>query len=92
MDEIKGGKGMSVMVLFGSIAVLYFLMMIPIEYFYLQGLEEKKKKTGLSQSQMYEKMSFEEEQLHFNVQGNLYNIPSALVASWLIKRKSRKSA
>ena len=83
---------MLAMVLFGSIAILYFLVMIPIEYRYLQGLEEKKKKTGLSQSKLYEKMSFEEEQLHFNIQGTLWNIPSALVASWLIKRNSRKLA
>lgn len=46
-------------------ALFYFLMMIPIQYLYLQGLHEKKKETELSQQELYEKISFGEEQLHF---------------------------
>ena len=34
---------MSSAVLFGSIALFYFLVMIPIQYLYLQGLHEKGK-------------------------------------------------
>ncbi|MDA1570317.1 DUF3949 domain-containing protein, partial [Bacillus cereus] len=47
----------STVLFFGSIALFYFLVMIPIQYLYLQGLHEKKKKTGLSQRELYEKMS-----------------------------------
>ncbi|MGR5912268.1 DUF3949 domain-containing protein [Bacillus cereus] len=43
---------------FGSIALFYFLVMIPIQYLYLQGLHEKKEKTGLSQRELYEKNVF----------------------------------
>jgi hypothetical protein len=66
--------------------------MIPIQYLYLQGLNEKKKRTGLSQQELYKQMSFEEEQLHFHVQGNLFNIPSAFVAYMILKIKGRKKA
>lgn len=76
--------------LFGSIALFYFLIMIPIQYLYLQGLHEKKKKTGLSQRELYERMSFGEEQLHLHVQGNPFNIPSAFVAYMILKVRGRK--
>ncbi|WP_439874255.1 DUF3949 domain-containing protein [Bacillus mycoides] len=77
---------------FVGIALFYFLVMIPIQYLYLQGLNEKKKRTGLSQQELYKQMSFEEEQLHFHVQGNLFNIPSAFVAYMILKVKGRKKA
>ncbi len=79
-------------IFFGGIALFYFLVMIPIQYLYLQGLHEKRKRTGLSQRELYEKMSFEEEQLHFHVQGNLFNIPSAFVAYMILKSRGRKKA
>ncbi|MCP1125485.1 DUF3949 domain-containing protein [Bacillus sp. 3103sda1] len=52
-------------------------------------LKERMKKTGLTQSELYEKMSFEEEQAHFNLQGNLFNLPSAIVASLIYKLRHR---
>ncbi|PEF44783.1 DUF3949 domain-containing protein [Bacillus anthracis] len=82
----------STVLFFGSIALFYFLVMIPIQYLYLQGLHEKKKKTGLSQRELYEKMSFGEEQLHLHVQGNPFNIPSAFVAYMILKVRGRKKA
>ncbi|QBP94085.1 DUF3949 domain-containing protein [Bacillus mycoides] len=78
--------------LFCGIALFYFLVMIPIQYLYLQGLNEKKKRTGLSQQELYKQMSFGEEQLHFHVQGNPFNIPSAFVAYMILKVKGRKKA
>ncbi|WP_423743050.1 DUF3949 domain-containing protein [Bacillus cereus] len=48
----------SAVLFFGSIALFYFLVMIPIQYLYLQGLHEKKEKTGLSQRELYEKNVF----------------------------------
>ena len=93
MDLWKVVYIMSSAVLFlGSIALFYFLVMIPIQYLYLQGLHEKKEKTGLSQRELYEKMSFGEEQLHFHVQGNPFNIPSAFVAYMILKVRGRKKA
>ncbi|KFM99367.1 DUF3949 domain-containing protein [Bacillus clarus] len=82
----------SELLFFGSVALFYFLVMIPIQYLYIEGLSERKKRTGLSQQEMYKKMSFEEEQLHFHVQGNPFNLPSALVAYMILKIKGRKKA
>lgn len=75
--------------LFASIALCYFLIMIPIQYSYISGLKERMKRTALTQNELYEKMSFEEEQAHFNLQGNLFNLPSALVASYIYKLRHR---
>ncbi|CAM4209867.1 DUF3949 domain-containing protein [Bacillus manliponensis] len=68
-----------------GVALFYFLVMIPIQYMYISEMNKKKNKIGLSQNEMYEKMSFEEEQLHFHVQGNPFNIPSALVAYTILR-------
>ncbi|MGR5993372.1 DUF3949 domain-containing protein [Bacillus cereus] len=38
------------------------------------------------------KCLFEEEQLHFHVQGNPFNIPSAFVAYMILKVKQHKKA
>ncbi|MEI4829595.1 DUF3949 domain-containing protein [Bacillus sp. FJAT-53711] len=81
---------LSASIFFGSIAILYFLIMIPIQYSYISGLKERMRKTRLTQSELYEKMSFEEEQTHFSLQGNLFNLPSAIVASLIYKLRHRK--
>ncbi|EZP79175.1 hypothetical protein H839_00490 [Parageobacillus genomosp. 1] len=76
---------------FGGIALLYFLVMIPIQYLYISGIKERARKWKLSQEQMYENMSFEEEQLHFHIQGNIANLPSTIVAHFLYQLRHRKS-
>lgn len=58
---------MSEWLFFGSVALFYFLAMIPLQYLYISEMNKKKKETGLSQNELYEKMSFEEEQLHFHM-------------------------
>ena len=50
---------------------------------------KKKKQDYLSE--LYEKMSFGEEQLHLHVQGNPFNIPSAFVAYMILKLEDVKS-
>ncbi|KEK22030.1 DUF3949 domain-containing protein [Bacillus gaemokensis] len=77
---------------FVGVALFYFLIMIPIQYLYIEGLYEQKQRTKLSQQERYKNMSFEEEQLHFHVQGNPFNIPSALVAYMILKIKWREKA
>lgn len=75
----------SAVVFLGSIALFYFLVMIPVQYSYISGMKDKLKRTNLSQEQLFEKMSFEEEQLHFSIQGNPFNIPSTIVANLIYK-------
>ncbi|MED2184123.1 DUF3949 domain-containing protein [Bacillus wiedmannii] len=77
---------------FGGIALFYFLVMIPFQYLYLQGLHEKRNEQDYLSENYMKKMSFEEEQLHFHVQGNPFNIPSAFVAYMILKVKGRKKA
>ncbi|MDN4524472.1 DUF3949 domain-containing protein [Fictibacillus fluitans] len=76
---------------FGGIALLYFLVMIPVQYAYISGLKERSKRTGLKQQEMYDAMPVQEQQLHYHTQGNLFNLPSALVASLIYKVKHGKS-
>jgi hypothetical protein len=47
----------------------------------IHGIKEWTKKSKLSQEQMYQNMSFEKDQLHFHIQGNILNWPAALVAN-----------
>jgi Protein of unknown function (DUF3949) len=76
---------------FGGIALLYFFVMVPIQYLYISGIKERARKWKLSQEQMYENMSFEEEQLHFHIQGNIANLPSTVVAHCLYQLRHRQS-
>ncbi|MGR5974550.1 DUF3949 domain-containing protein [Bacillus paranthracis] len=82
----------STVLFFGSIALFYFLVMIPIQYLYLQGLHEKKKKQDYLSESYMKKCLFGEEQLHLHVQGNPFNIPSAFVAYMILKVRGRKKA
>jgi len=82
----------SELLFFGGVALFYFLMMIPIQYLYIKGLNEQRQLTKLSQQELYKNMSFEEEQLHFHVQGNPFNIPPAFVAYLILKIKNHKKA
>ncbi len=74
---------------FLAVYIMCFLVMIPL-YRMLAGLKERQARTGLSQFELYENMSFEEEQLHFHIQENLFNIPSAIVADIIYRSKHRK--
>ncbi|WP_459499138.1 DUF3949 domain-containing protein [Bacillus sp. C1] len=76
----------------GGVALFYFLLMIPIQYLYMEGLNKQRQRTRRSQQELYKHMSFEEEQLHFHVQGNPFNIPPAFVAYMILKIKNRKKA
>ncbi|SFE35605.1 Protein of unknown function [Bacillus sp. OV194] len=79
----------SAYIFFGAIAILYFIIMIPIQYSYISGMKERSRNTSLSQQEMYDQMPVQEEQLHYHVQGNLFNLPSAIVASLIYKLKHR---
>lgn len=71
-----------------SFYLVYFLIMIPIQYSYISEMKQRLK--NKSHNDVYDSMSFEEQQLHFNVQGNLLNLPSNLVAQLIYKLRHRK--
>ncbi|MEH7382739.1 DUF3949 domain-containing protein [Bacillus sp. JJ1533] len=69
----------------GGILLLYVLVMIPIQYRNIAATKEKFKKTKKTHNETYEDMSFEEQQLQFNLQGSLINLPSTLIATLIYK-------
>ncbi|MCR8643493.1 DUF3949 domain-containing protein [Paenibacillus sp. N1-5-1-14] len=72
-----------------GILAAYVIGMVPLMYSYIS--EVKKKQAAYSsQNEMYEKMSFESEQAHFSVQGNILNTPSLLIATLIYKLRHRK--
>lgn len=76
-------------IIIGAVLVLYMIVMVPIQYSYISSMKELEKKSNKSHNQLYEDMSFEKEQLHYNLQGNLINIPSNLVAMLIYKLRHR---
>ncbi|WMT39873.1 DUF3949 domain-containing protein [Paenibacillus sp. D2_2] len=66
----------------GSCLVAYFIFMVVIQYQYLGELRKKQHKNGEEQNAYYEKMSFEEEQLHYRMQSFW---PAAAVAALIYK-------
>jgi hypothetical protein len=72
-------------IIIGSVLVIYFIVMIPIQYSYISAMKKRRKEANFSQNQLYDNMSFEEQQLHYNLQGNLINLPSTLAAMLIYK-------
>ncbi|RFB10234.1 DUF3949 domain-containing protein [Bacillus sp. HNG] len=69
----------------GGVLLLYVLVMIPIQYRNIAATKEEFKKTKKTHNETYEEMSFEEQQLQFNLQGNPINLPSTLIAALIYK-------
>jgi len=69
----------------GGIILLYVLIMIPVQYRNIAATKEELKKTKKTHNEMYGDMSFEEQQMQYNLQGNLLNLPSTLIATLIYK-------
>jgi hypothetical protein len=72
-----------------SVFVVYFLVMIPIQYANISDTKKRFKELTQSHNEIYDKMSFEEQQLQFNMQGSLFNLPSNIVAALIYKLRHR---
>ncbi|OOP67966.1 hypothetical protein BWZ43_13285, partial [Heyndrickxia oleronia] len=53
-------------------------------------MKELEKTTRKSHNEIYEDMSFENEQLHYHLQGSIFNLPSNLIASVIYKFRHHK--
>ncbi|MEH7223352.1 DUF3949 domain-containing protein [Bacillus sp. JJ1566] len=73
----------------GGVLLLYVLIMIPIQYKNIAATKEEFKKTKKTHNETYEDMSFEEQQLQFNLQGSPLNLPSTLIAALIYKIRHR---
>ncbi|QCJ44802.1 DUF3949 domain-containing protein [Bacillus sp. S3] len=72
--------------------VLLSLLLLPMQYSYIKELkkmDKKRREQGIRQDEMYDKMSFEEQQLSFNAQGNFIFIGANVFATLLYKLKNR---
>ncbi|OJD65628.1 DUF3949 domain-containing protein [Bacillus sp. NH11B] len=69
------------------IILAYFIILVPIQYNYIKVLKDKQKKMNVSQNELYDKMSYEESQVHHHYQSNVFTIPASLVASIIYKVK-----
>lgn len=67
----------------GGALALYWIIMIPIQYRNIAATKEELQKTSQTHNEKYEEMEFEEQQMQFNLQGNLFNLPATLVAQFI---------
>ncbi|PFL20895.1 hypothetical protein COJ07_14080 [Bacillus cereus] len=69
------------------IVLAYFIILVPIQYNYIKMLKTKQEKMNVSQDELYAKMSYEESQIHYHYQSNIFTITASLVASIVYKLK-----
>lgn len=75
-----------------SVYAIYALIMIPIQYSYIAETKQRFKKLNKSHNEIYDDMSFEEQQLQYNLQGSLFNLPSTLIAALIYKIRHPKES
>ncbi|PGZ58349.1 hypothetical protein COE58_21770 [Bacillus cereus] len=75
------------MIWISLIILAYFIILVPIQYNYIKMLKKKQQKMNISQIELYDKMSYEESQVHYHYQSNVFTIPASLVASIIYKVK-----
>lgn len=68
--------------------VLYVLIMIPLQYRNIAETKARRKQHQMSHNEEYEKMSFEQQELQFGLQGDLLTIPATLIASLIYKLRN----
>lgn len=75
--------------LIAVLIALYFVVLVPAQYGYISEMKDIIKRKG--QEDYYKEMSFEEEQLNFNSQGNLLILPATLIANLIYNLKHKKA-
>jgi len=73
----------------GSVFVMYFLVMIPVQYSNIVATKKELEESGLTHNDTYEVMSFEQQQLQLSLQGNLFNLPATLMAQFIYFMRHR---
>lgn len=73
----------------GSVFVMYFLVMIPVQYSNIVATKKELEDSGLTHNDTYEVMSFEQQQLQLSLQGNLFNLPATLMAQFIYFMRHR---
>lgn len=79
-----------------SAVLLYFILsciLLSFQYGYITELKElakRKKRKGISQHEMYDKMSFEEQELNYTVQSSFFFIGANILATLLYNWNQRE--
>lgn len=73
----------------GTVLAIYFIVLIPIQYRNIAATAKEFKEKKRSHNEAYEKKSFEEEQLQFNLQGNIFNLPANIIAQLIYSFRHR---
>lgn len=77
------------LIVIGGVLLLYYLVMIPVQYSNIAVTKKEIQRSKLSHNEMYEKKSFEEQELQFNLQGNPINLPATLIAQLIYTIRHR---
>lgn len=64
----------------GAVFLIYCVVLIPIQYRNIAETKKEFAKSRLTHNETYENKSFEEQQMQYNLQGNLLNLPATLIA------------
>ena len=73
----------------GVVFVIYCVVMVPIQYRNITETKKELAKSGLTHNEAYANMSFEQEQMQYNLQGNLLNLPATLIAQLIYSLRRR---
>lgn len=79
---------MSTVFVFLSVLILYYLILIPLEYRSLKEVRMEYSQTGTSHD-THGNPSFEKQLLETNKQGNLLNVPAVAIAVFIYKARHR---
>lgn len=74
----------------GAVLAIYMIIMIPVQYRNIETTKKELKKSGKTHNEMYEDMSFEQQQMQFNLQGSPINLPASLIAEFIYFLRHRK--
>lgn len=74
----------------GPVLAIYMIIMIPVQYRNIEATKKELKKSGKTHNEMYDDMSFEQQQMQFNLQGSPFNLPASLVAEFIYFLRHRK--
>lgn len=74
----------------GAVFLIYCFVLIPLQYRNIAETTEEFEESHLTHNEAYEKKSFEEQQMQYNLQGNLLNLPTTLIAQLIYSLGHRR--
>lgn len=81
----------SAAIVFISVLIICYLILIPLEYRSLKAVKEMHKESDMSQVGTLDKQSLEEQLSQANKEGNILNVPAVAIASFIYKARHREA-